>query len=571
MSTDEIRNTGQLSFEFQDDGTVTISENILGYDASELVEADAPLWIWHDSVLFNDEVKSVFLELPQGERPQFIIDVLDKFYEKNPEYSNFSRVEVYNDPMLLLNFFKSITKEDFEECSIKSSEMRFSQLQKLIEVAELSIVRTPIDPEKASTSWAIFQIRDLLTESEMAALYYLKNPRVSSRELARQMGAIGKVGGRQAIISNTRYRGYLDTKPNKYAYISYVGRDYWDQIETDEAGNLYEREEAQIIRKAREQSKPGRRPKTRPEQDPEKIPEGIDKNLAGALFAAMLKTSVRNGNEFTIYLPDFAREMNEHYKIDVDEYDETGKPNSKYDKAREEELHNENQAKTERSAGKKKYVNRRPSIMQDLRSLNDWVGIFHGEEVRKILNIVGLNIKANTITVTTPYFNLLEPAVEEDQRRRVVEEKQLRANPNWNRLIHTSMSKERNQEAVAVVVRITNGMLSRGKTPASKFKNADEDAAERSQQKPHYSISFRTLIKEVPELQRRYDNTKATADKNKLLSRTFKKVYELLRTKTDAYKYFVDLDLTEIIPTTTTLDTKLEINFTGTNPEVNKN
>jgi hypothetical protein len=263
--------------------------------------------------------------------------------------------------------------------------------------------------------------------------------------------------------------------------------------------------------------------------------------------------------------------MNEHYKIDVDEYDETGKPNSKYDKAREEELHNENQAKTERNAGKKKYVNRRPSIMQDLRSLNDWVGIFHGEEVRKILNIVGLNIKANTITVTTPYFNLLEPAVEEDQRRRVVEEKQLRANPNWNRLIHTSMSKERNQEAVAVVVRITNGMLSRGKTPASKFKNADEDAAERSQQKPHYSISFRTLIKEVPELQRRYDNTKATADKNKLLSRTFKKVYELLRTKTDAYKYFVDLDLTEIIPTTTTLDTKLEINFTGTNPEVNKN
>lgn len=556
------QDNSQLKFEFREDGSATIAE-----DMSDTAEDGSPLWLWHDHVIFTDDVKSKFLDLPQGERAQFTMELLDQFYAKNPEYANFARAEIFQDPMLLLNFFKSLTLEDFNNGEIRAADLRFDSLTSAIENAEFSLARTPINIDNLATFWPILQIRDLFTESEMATLYYIKNPRISGRELARQLGAIGSVGGRQAIISNSRYRGYLDQKPNNFAYISYVGASYWDQIETDEAGNLYEREEARILRKAREQGKGSKR--RAPEKDqPEEIPEGINKNLAGTLFAAMLKTSVRNGNEFTIYLPEFVREMNKHYKIDVDEYDENGRPNDKYDQARAEEQQREDQAKAARAAGEKSYINKSPSIMQDLRSLNDWVGILHGEEVRQILTIVGLNVKANTITVVTPYFDALTRAVKEDQLRKVEEAKQLYEKPNWNWLIHSSMAKERNQAAVAVVVRITNGLLNRGKKPASEFKeNKDKEKAAKQ---PHYAISFETLINEVPELQRRYNNTKATADKNKLLSRTFTKVYELLKTKTDAYKYFVDLDVSESIPTTTTLDSKLVISFNGTNPEFNK-
>lgn len=557
----EIRNAGQLSFDIQDDGSVTIAEDILGYDASgDEDQNGAPLWIWHDHKLFNDDVKREFLDLPPGERPQFVISILDKFYERNPEYSNFSRVEVYNDPMILLEFFKCLTLDDFEVCKIKSAEMRFSQLQKLIELAEFAIARKPVDPEKLATFWPILQIRDLLTESEMAELYYLKNPRISSRELAKQLGAIGKVGGRQAIISNTKYRGYLDTRPNNYAYLSYVGPAYWDQIETDEAGNLYEREEARIIRRAREQRSGTKKKAPDPEPYGE-IPEGINKNLAGTLFAAMLKTSTRNGNEFTIYLPEFAREMNKHYKIDVDEYDEKGHLNEKGEKVKAEEQAREDQAKEARKAGEKQYINKSPSIMQDLRSLNDWVGILHGEDVRQILTIIGLNKKANTITVITPYFDALARAVEEDQLIAVEERKQLYKKPNYNMLIHTSMATERNTAAVALVVRITNGLIARGSKPASEFKeNADNESAKNL---PEYTISFETLINEVPELADRYNKTKTTADKNKVLKRAFEKAYKLLETKTDAKKCFLDLNVPHIIPTTTTLKNKLVITYSG--------
>lgn len=558
-NTDEMRNAGQMIFDFQDDGNATISEEILGYDASaEDGHAGAPLWIWHDHVIFNEKVKRKFLDTPYDERPQFIIDTLDKFYAKNPEYSNFSRVEVYNDPMLLLNFFKRLTLDDFTQCEIRAAELRLEQLHKLIEVAEYAIARTPINTDKLATFWPILQIRDLFTESEMAALYYLQNPRISGRELARQMGAIGKIGGRQAILSNSKYRGALDQRPNNYAYISYVGPSYWDQIETDEAGNLYDREEARIIRKAREQGKSTKKKRREPE-NVEAAPEGINKNLAGALFAAMLKTSTRQGSEFTIYLPDFVKEMNKHYKVDVDEYDENGRPNEKYAQARA----------AEQSEDPAKKAPKNPSIMQDLRSLNEWVGILHGAEVRKILTIVGMNMKANTITVIAPYFEALIRAAEDEQRQKVEAQKQLYKKPNWNWLVHTSMSTERNQAAVDVVVRITNGMLQRGKIPASDFKeNVDTNDAGGLIE---YTISFESLINEVEKLKWRYNNTKATADKNKLLSRTFTKVYELLKKKTDAYDYFIDLQIPEIIPTTTTLSGEFKATYTGTNPKAQKN
>ena len=344
----EIRNAGQMTFDIQDDGSVTIAEDILGYDASEENEG-APLWIWHDSVIFNDDVKREFLELPQGDRPKFVVDLLDKFYANNIEYANFVRLEVYQDPLTLLQFFKDLTIDDFNECKIKSAEMRFSQLQRLIDMAEFSIARNPVDPEKLATFWPILQIRDLLTESEMAALYYLKNPRLSAKEQAKAAGAIMTINKRLADISSKHFRGWLDEVPNPYAYISYTGnKHYFDEIKADPEGNLYEG----LQRFVEDQDKRARRSIRRGQFIDGRIPEHerINKPLMYALLKMVLDTweTVSNGGYderydgryFLIHVPTIAGELNKNYITSLEDYDEHGNITEEAAKIRESEQQN---------------------------------------------------------------------------------------------------------------------------------------------------------------------------------------------------------------------------------------
>lgn len=554
----EVNTGDQLAFDYDTGGTIIADLTADFISGDPDYDPSTPVYVWADPVIFDDDTKKLFLEMPQSERPRFTIELLDRFYDARPEYKEFAKNTIYKQPMALLNLFKSITPEDMAELEIGNADSRYKQLQQKIKRAEKAIERRPIDTTKLSTIWPILSIRELFLESEISAFYYLKNPPVSSRQLAKQLGAVGSVGGRQAIISNTKYRGYLDTKPNRYAYISYVGPRYWDNIEVDEGGNLYEGAEADVLRKVWKQNKQ-HHTTTAKETEKQPKPESINKNLAGALFAAILKTSERRGNEFTIYLPEFAREMDSHYYVDVDDYDDQGKPIEPQPK--------EETASTATDENDDKRPIR-PSIIQDLRSLDRWVGVLHETEARRLLVIVGMNKAAKTLTITTPYFDSLARAVEEDQQRAIEETSQAKKKPNYNKLIHTTMATERNQTAVELVVRITNGLLDRGGKPTGEFKE-NVDTAD-GKPTPDYSISFERLINEVPDLRRRYEATKQTADKNKLLKRVFSKAYKLLHTKTDAYQYFIDLKVPETIPTTTTLSSKLIIKYSGTNPKYKK-
>lgn len=172
----------QLKFDIHDDSIIDITDDDLTVD---LLNSDpdydglTPVWIWSDKKIFTDDVKLAFLNLPIGERPRFVIEVLDSFYKNNIEYANFSRVKIYKDPLLLLEFFQSIKKGDFKKCEINNNG-RFEELQNQIKEAEILIANTPIDMENLTTVWPILRIRELFTESELAALYYLKNPRTEN-------------------------------------------------------------------------------------------------------------------------------------------------------------------------------------------------------------------------------------------------------------------------------------------------------------------------------------------------------------------------------------------------------
>ena len=57
---------------------------------------------------------------------------------------------------------------------------------------------------------------------------------------------------------------------------------------------------------------------------------------------------------------------------------------------------------------------------------------------------------------------------------------------------------------------------------------------------------------------------------NQTLKRHFSKAYKLMKTKTDFYKYFIDLEIPEIIPTKTTFETDvIKIKHNGKNKDYN--
>ena len=548
----KLNDISQLAFLFDDDGNAIITnEEILGYNADDYDDAPVPLWLWSDPVIFDDDAKEEVLKIDARDfegQNRFIQERLNKFYAENSQYAKFINSDIYENPTLLLDLFESLTLEDFRAVNLRNAEVRFNQLQQLIDACYKRLAR---NRKRVLTGLALYMpilsIRDLVTESELAALYYQKHPRISSRELARQMGAIGKVGGRQAIISNSKYGGAFDLKPNRWAYLSFVGAGYWQNVETDAFGNLYEKDEAEILRKVQADSKGKKRKMTGAKLPDEELPPGIDKDLVGTLFAAVLKTSVYDGNEFAIYVPDFSREMNKNYRNDLDQYDEKGEP------------------KNDEPAAD---VFVKPSIMKNLRSLDEWVGVLHNSEVRRVLVIAGINKEANIIYVTSPYLTALLRAMEDEQNRAVREKKQLYEKPNFNKLIHTTMASERNKPAVALVVRISNGLLQRGSKTTSKFKENKGAEPGAESERVNYSVSFETLIKDVPELSAKLNSQEmTTSNKNTVLKRAFEKAYKLMKSKTDLYKYFVDLNVPEMIPTTTTLDTKLVITHAGRNAD----
>lgn len=175
----DINDNRQLKFNVQDDGILDITEDNLTIDlmtSDALYDGLVPPFIWLDPKIFTNDVRALYVEMPKEERANFLIEVLDKFYRNNIEYSNFARVQIYKEPLILLEFFQDLKKSDFKKCKIKLNG-RFEELQKRIIEAEKAIANNPIDLEKLATIWPILRLRELFTESELAALYYLKNPR----------------------------------------------------------------------------------------------------------------------------------------------------------------------------------------------------------------------------------------------------------------------------------------------------------------------------------------------------------------------------------------------------------
>lgn len=214
------RLTGKIIF--HKDGTATVvneSGEVLLTVTDQDREAYYFYYIMRDPKIFDDDAQEKFNELPVNEQEPFLMELLKDFYRRNPEYAYFIREQIYNEPLLLLNFFKGVSREHLKRCNITDAGT-LKELQKRIKAAEKAIKEFPINYSdmKISHVWPILRIREIFTESELAALYYAQNPQ-------EQTGNSGE--------------NVLMQRANKIEFpLDKMNHNIWRSLETNTDGQL---------------------------------------------------------------------------------------------------------------------------------------------------------------------------------------------------------------------------------------------------------------------------------------------------------------------------------------------
>ena len=339
-----------------------------------------------------------------------------------------------------------------------------------------------------------------------------KKIRTSANKAARGNQLVS-AGYYQIAISDKKYKFALTTKRNKSAYIQVVKPGFFEKLDFTGGVITWDREVAGVIRNNRRGSY-------------EDI-QDIDPALLTQIYTAAVKAhKSHNGYTITVYFHKFLREMG----IDP------GKNNA-------------------------------PDIMRKLQSFENCVGVMPGTGIiAKLFSIIEINAADDTMTFAAPYiFRLIDELESKNKIERKTKDGDYEyIAPYHNMLVYSTIANERNKTAVELVYLITTGLLQRGKTPDAKTWARDR-AKFTDPLLVSYGISFRTLINDAPLLRGRIKSYKSQNDKNKALRRAFEKAYQLIKAKTDAGEYFIDLHIPEIIPTMNTLDDLLTITHHGIN------
>lgn len=318
----------------------------------------------------------------------------------------------------------------------------------------------------------------------------------------------------QYVISDKKYQHALTTQRNKNAYISLMQPDFFNQLDFKEGTIIYDSETAGIVKKYS-------KGKYIDVQE-------LDFPLLTQIYTAAVKANIRHdAYTITVSLPKFFREM-----------------------------------------GVEMQKGNAPDVMNKLHSFENCVGIMPGTQtISKLFSIIDLDMRQQTMTFAVPYIMRLYDVLGEKNH---IEKKTRQGelidyqHPYHNTLVHSSIAKERNKPAVELVYLITTGLLQRGYIPDIKTYRK-KDAKTKYPDRVTYSVRFRTLINDAPLLRGRIQSYNNVNDKNKALRRAFDKAYQLLKKKTDAGEWFINLQYSTVVPTMANLDDDLIFTHDGRN------
>ena len=239
-----------------------------------------------------------------------------------------------------------------------------------------------------------------------------------------------------------------------------------------------------------------------------------------------------------------------------------------------------------------------------IKVFDNVVRVLENGSFYKLLTFLKYDINTNSITFGSPYMNQILRTLQTVNT--ITPRKNMPyLKPHHNHLIHGTIANERNKVAVEIVCNIVTLVQQRGeikppKAPLTadkietivkkavkkgiqeefnKIQDDDDNIEHGTFTSAHKKIS--ELIREIPVLDEALNkptidkNTnlpkpKTAREKNTILKNSFSKAYELLKEKTDIYKYYIDLQISEIVPTISTIDQIIEISHNGKNANYKK-
>lgn len=355
-----------------------------------------------------------------------------------------------------------------------------------------------------------------------------KQPRKSTR--AKQIGAIMSPGNRQLTITDKDFQFSLSTRRNGTAYIMPVQRDIIDQFE-NRHGLLVPLDNQINLNEVRKRTGAGL-------VDLSQADIALLRSFATAAFHHA-ESATRDTLE--VYYPSFFRELG----IDVQSHTGYGKSG---DNADSDEIE-KNQSKA-------------ADFMAKLNVFEDCIGVFDGgRSYWKVFDIIGIDQENQTITIAMPYFlRLFDMVKAHNLIDKPTKAQPYKLRPWYSFLIHSKIVSERNKPAVEIATLLVTRLEQRGGRPDAELK---QNRKYKAPDTITYKIKFSSIVRDIPLLHDRIASAKSTSQKNQVLKRAFTGAYGLMKARTDAYQYFVDLHIPEVIPTVTTMDTYLIITHSG--------
>ena len=193
-------------------------------------------------------------------------------------------------------------------------------------------------------------------------------------------------------------------------------------------------------------------------------------------------------------------------------------------------------------------------------------GRIPGEEGNfQLLNVPKYNEKTEILEFTSPYMMKLIQLNEQKTQKEI---KNGKRPTEWKcDLMHSTAANERNKSAIEMAQRILVGVQQRGTTKPDSCLKQYQKSQTNDKKVFTWHITCKGLINDCPLITNLLNRQKSTSNKTHILQHAFKAMYKILRTKSDLYNYYLNLSVTEIIPTYSTLNkTTICITHYGRNP-----
>jgi len=168
----------------------------------------------------------------------------------------------------------------------------------------------------------------------------------------------------------------------------------------------------------------------------------------------------------------------------------------------------------------------------------------------------------------SPYIcELIKTLMQEEELKRSKAKKgvNVEAKNSWcSELLHASVASEKDKSAVEMAKRIIAGLQQRGTLQDGKLqRNKNSDLTPEQKITITYRISVATLLMDCPLFAESVANCKRTDNKNRAIKRHLTNLYNILETKTDLKKFYKELTIKKVFPTTTKISECIEITHKG--------